>query len=79
MALTVGIGMVLTQDIMSEKLAIIMAHYFNMLRFATLVGGGLIGLSVEYFAIDDLLVSISLLPAIGMVVLLLWWRPVKSS
>lgn len=73
-ALAVGIGMVLIQDTMPESPAIIMAHYSNMLRFATLVGGGLIGFFVEYFATVDLLVAISILPAIGMVVILIWLR-----
>lgn len=73
-ALAVGIGMVLIQDTMPESPAIIMAHYSNMLRFATLVGGGLIGFFVEYFATDDLLVAISVLPAIGMVIVLVWLR-----
>ncbi|MBL1419930.1 MAG: MFS transporter [Alphaproteobacteria bacterium] len=73
-ALAVGIGMVLIQDTMPDSPAIIMAHYSNMLRFATLVGGGLIGFFVEYFATDDLLVAISTLPAIGMVIVLVWLK-----
>lgn len=66
--------MVLIQDTMPDSPAVIMAHYSNMLRFATLVGGGLIGFFVEYFATDDLLVAISVLPAIGMVIVLVWLR-----
>lgn len=73
-ALTVGIGMVLIQDIMPESPAVIMAHYSNMLRFVTLVGGGLIRFFVEYFATDDLLVATGILPAIGMVIVLVWLR-----
>lgn len=76
-ALAVGIGMVLIQDTMPDNPAIIMAHYSNMLRFATLVGGGLIGFFVEYFSTNNLLVGISALPAIGMVVILIWWRPMR--
>lgn len=76
-ALAVGIGMVLIQDTMPGNPAIIMVHYSNMLRFSTLVGGGLIGFFVEYFSTNNLLVGISVLPAIGMVVILIWWRPMR--
>lgn len=73
-ALTVGVGMVLIQDTMPKSPAVIMAHYSNMLRFGTLVGGGLIGFFVEYFATGDLLIAISLLPAIGLVIIITFIR-----
>lgn len=77
-ALAVGIGMVFIQDTMPESPAVIMAYYSNMLRLATLVGGGLIGFFVEYFSTDDLLVSMSLLPLIGLAIILVGLKPNKS-
>lgn len=56
-----------------------MSYYFNMLRFATLVGGGLIGFFVEYFWTDDLSRIVSILPTSGLIVILLWSKLKKSS
>lgn len=78
-ALAVGIGMILIQDTMPDSPAVIMAHYSNMLRLATLLGTGLIGFFVEYFTTANLMMSMSVLPVLGMVVILVYLRREKTA
>lgn len=74
MALTAGIGMSLIQETMPEFPSTIMAYYGNMHRVAILTGSALSGTLAEYFLAGNILISSSVLPLCGLVIMWVYYK-----
>jgi SET family sugar efflux transporter-like MFS transporter len=69
-ALAMGIGMTLIQDTMPDSPATIISHYSNMLRLSILLGTAIAGIAADYMAAGSILSFMSILPAIGLILII---------
>jgi len=65
-----GIGMTLIQDTMPDSPATIISHYSNMLRLSILLGTAIAGIAADYMAAGSILSFMSILPAIGLILII---------